>query len=171
MADIGGDFDAASVEPQQAFDIIPDGWYEAMIIESEMKPTAKGDGERLAITFQILDPRYKGRKMWDGLNLKNPSAQAVQISLGMLSAICRAVNVLKVRDSAELHNLPLMIKIGTEKNQDNEIRNKIKGYKARDGAAHAAPAPVPAAAAAPAKAAPTKAAAGGVPWGAAAKSK
>jgi hypothetical protein len=140
MTDLG--FDANNVEPNKAFDLIPDGWYEAMIVESERKSTKAQTGEYIALTFALLAEPFKSqnRKLWDNLNVKNPNDKAVQIARGQLSAICRAVNVLVPRDTSELHNLPLLVKVGTEVGGDGVVRNKIKGYKPRDGAVAAAPA-------------------------------
>lgn len=132
MADLGT-FDANTVEPTGAFELLPDGWYEAMIVESEMKPTAKKNGERLALTLQIVSGPYENRKLWDGLNLKNPSEKAVQIARRTLSAICRAVGVLTPKDSSELHNLPMLVKVGHGENENGEPWNEVNGYKAKEG--------------------------------------
>lgn len=160
MANLG-DFDASTVEPNQAFDLIPDGWIEAMIVESETKATAAGTGEYLKLKLAILDTRYPNRFLWDNLNLKNPNEKTVQIARGTLSAICRAVNVLKPRDSSQLHNLPMLIKVGHEVRKDTqEMQNKVKGYKAKESTvaptlSQAQSVPTPA---------PTPAAAGSAPW-------
>lgn len=117
------------------FDPIPAGKYIAAITESEMKPTKNGNGRYLEMTFGILDGQYKGRKVWARLNLDNPNATAVRIARGKLSAICRAVGVIQPRDSIELHNLPLSIKVTCEKRDDTgEITNEIKGYEKKEAA-------------------------------------
>jgi len=162
MADMTDlEFDAQTEKPSEGFDLIPDGTYEAMVIESERKPTKANDGsEFLALTFQIIGPALAGRRLWHNLNLwHKTSPETVQISRGNLSAICRAVGVLKVKDSSELHNLPMLIKVGTEKRKDTgEFQNKIKDWKPKGGAATAP------ATAAKASGAPATAPAG-VPWG------
>lgn len=131
-----GWFNANEVEPNQAFDLIPDGWVEAVISESEKKPTAKGDGKYLKLTLTIVDERYPNRLLWDNLNLENPNQKTVQIARGTLSAICRATGVLVLRDpsGSELHNLPMLVKVGHEERNDRpgEWKNVVKGYKAKD---------------------------------------
>jgi hypothetical protein len=134
MASLSG-FNAAEVEPSKGFDPIPAGKYPAMIVNSEMKPTQAGTGEYLKLEFEVLDGEFKGRKLFVNLNLENPNEQAVQIARAELSAICRAVNVLTPKDSVELHNLPLTIKVGIEKRKDtNELQNRVKGYEGKDAA-------------------------------------
>ncbi len=68
--------------------------------------------------------------MWARLNLNNPNDQAVGIARSELSSICRAVGVMKLTDSAQLHDLPLIIKVSQRKNPESgEIGNEIKGYE------------------------------------------
>ena len=98
-------FNANEVEPSTGYDPIPAGKYQAVITESEMKPTKTGNGQYLQLEFEIIEGEYKNRKVWARLNLENANADAVRIARADLSAICRAVNVLQPRDSVELHNL------------------------------------------------------------------
>lgn len=129
MADLGN-FNANNVDPNVGFDALPEGMYNAIIVESENKPTKKGTGSYLQLKFQILDGQYSGRPVWTRLNLKNPNDQAVKLAKAELSAICHAVNVMTPTDSSELHDLPLRIDVKCKKREDNgEMSNEIKGYK------------------------------------------
>ena len=125
-------FNANDVEPSVGFDPIPAGKYQAVVTDSEMKPTKNGNGQYLELTFEIIGGEYKSRRVWARLNLENQNAQAVQIARADLSAICRAVNVPQPKDSIELHNLPLTITVRCRKNQEGEITNEIKGYAPRE---------------------------------------
>ena len=133
MANLGN-FDASKVEPASTFEPVPAGKYLAVIAESEMKATRTGTGHYLELTFQIAEGQYKGRKLWARLNLDNPSPQAVQIARGELSAICRATGVMTPRDSAELHGIPLAVKVICRKRDDGEISNELKGFERREAA-------------------------------------
>lgn len=127
-------FDAAQVEPQQSFDVLPAGTYSAMITGSEMKPTKTG-GERLNLTFQIVEGEHQGRLVWQGLNLKNANQQAVDIAMRELSAICRAVGVLTPKSSEELHDKPLRIKVKVRPADGQyQASNEINGYEPLNGA-------------------------------------
>jgi hypothetical protein len=131
MANLAG-FNAAEVAPNEGFDVIPPGEYEACITASEMKATKDGTGSYLNLEIQILNGQFQNRKLFEKLNLVNRNETAVTIAKGTLSAICRAVNVLTPNDSSELHNLPLRISVGVEKRKDNgEMTNRIKSFKAR----------------------------------------
>lgn len=132
MADLKG-FNAHNVEPNADFDPIPAGKYLAVITASEMKPTKNGSGQFLELTFQVIEGQYKNRLLWSRLNLDNPSAQAVQIARGELSAICRAVGVMTPKDSVELHNLPLMVTVKCKNREDTgDVVNEIKGYAKKE---------------------------------------
>lgn len=141
MANLNG-FDASTVDPNFAFDPVPAGKYTAVITASEMKPTKKGTGQYLELTLQIIEGEHKGRNLWARLNLDNPDATAVRIARAELSAICRAVGVLAPKDSVELHNLPLTIKVDVKKRDDTgEPTNVIRGYE-KKGAAVPRPAAI-----------------------------
>lgn len=135
MANLSG-FDASKVEPND-FGTIPPGDYEACIINSEMKATKDGQGSYLNLEIQVINGQYQNRRLFDKLNLVNKNEQAVTIAKGTLSAICRAVNVLTPNDSAELHNKPMRITVGSRKNdyKNGEMENYIKSYKPRSGGA------------------------------------
>lgn len=139
MADIGGPFNAHEVEPND-FSPLPEGSYTCVIEASENKATKDGSGSYLELTLQVIDGDYKGRKLFDRLNLNNPNQKAVQIARGTLSAICRATGVMTPNDSVELHDIPLVVKVACRKREDNgEISNEVKGYKSTKDAAPARP--------------------------------
>jgi hypothetical protein len=132
MAHLNG-FNANEVDPNVGFDPIPAGKYLVVITNSEMKPTKNGKGEYLELEMEVLEGQYKGRRLWDRLTLKHPNEMTVTIARGMLSSICRAVNVMKPNDSVELHNLPLIASVGCKKRDDTgDLTNVVKGYAKRD---------------------------------------
>lgn len=129
MASLNG-FNANKIQPQETYEPLPPGDYVAAITASEMKDTKAGNGKYLELTFQVLEGPAKNRNLWARLNLDNPNQTAVAIAEGELSAICRAVGIMTPKDSNDLHNLPLTIKVTKKKRSDNgELTNEIKGYK------------------------------------------
>lgn len=104
-------FNAAEVEPGSGFDPLPAGEYDVAIVASERKPNSKGTGSYLKLELQVLTGQFQNRKLWQNLNIDNPSEEARKIARGELSAICRAVNVMNPKDSAELHNKPFKVKV------------------------------------------------------------
>jgi len=136
MADLTG-FNANQYEDDVlALDPIKPGTYVAVITDSEMHPTAKGNGKFLLLTLQIIEGQFKGRKVWDRLNLINPNETAVDIARRNLASICRAVGVLTPKDSSELHDKPLLVRVAQRKREDNgEVVNDVKGYASQQAQA------------------------------------
>jgi hypothetical protein len=126
------DFNAETVDPSFSFPALPAGKYLAAIVESEKKETKAGTGEYLELTLQVLEGEHKGRKLWSRLNLDNPNEKAVQIARAELSSICRAVNVMRPKDSQELHNIPIYISIIQEPGLNDELVNRIKKYESKN---------------------------------------
>ena len=162
MAIFAQTFDANSVEPSN-FDVFPAGKYLAQIVSSEMRPTKDGRGQYLYLELDILDGQFAGRKLFDRLNLVNDNPDTVDIAKRALSSICRATGQMQVKDSEQLHLIPMIadVRVRPPKGQYGES-NSIR-YLPRNGGAPAAPAAssVPVAPAAPA---PNPAASAGLPW-------
>jgi hypothetical protein len=132
MAQFNQAFDASTITPDAPREVLPDGDYPVIIEASEWKATKAGTGQFLELTLQVIEGPQKGRKVWDRLNLSNPNTQAVEIAQRTLSAICHATGVMKVSDSAQLHNLPLLAKVKVSQGP-NGPSNEVKGYKKLDG--------------------------------------
>lgn len=124
-------FDATQVAPEMGFETVPAGWYNAMIDQSEMKPTKDGSGAYLEARFNIIDGQYANRKIFMRLNLRNTNPVAQEIAYKQLSAIAHAVGVLHVQDSGQLHGLPMKIKVKLRKDTTGhyEDSNEISTIK------------------------------------------
>lgn len=125
-------FNAADVAPNDGFDVLPAGEYDVAIVASSVETTKKGDGRFLKLELQVLNGPYQNRRCFDRLNLWNPNAQAVQIAQGTLSSICRSVGVLTPRDSSDLHNKPLRVKLVVKKSDEYGESNEVKRYSSRN---------------------------------------
>ena len=128
-------FDANQVAPSAPQEVLPPAFYPVTITGSERKQTSKKDGYFLALEMTVIDGQYKGRKIFDNLNLENKNPQAVQIAQETLSAICHATGVMVVEDSAQLHNIPLEVKVGMAKptTEYPDPSNEVKGYRKLEG--------------------------------------
>ena len=142
-------FHAMEVEPSTSYEPLPADWYKCVITDTEEKPTKAMTGSYLQLSIEVIEGQYAGRKVFDRLNLKNPNATAVEIAQRSLSSICRSIDVPNPKDSIELRDKPLMVKLAV-KPADGQYgaSNDIKEYSAANGATAA-----PAAAAAVATAA------------------
>ncbi len=131
-------FNTANQEEMDDFSVVPVGEYNVQIVKSEIKDTKDKTGKRLNFQFKILDGDYKGRILFTGLNIVNPNPTAVEISKKELTSICKACGKPEIQDTAELHNIPLTVKVkivpaSGNYPEKNEI-TKYSPYAGVDGA-------------------------------------
>ena len=139
--DLNG-FNALEVEPSATFQPLPADWYKCVITDAEERVTSKGDGSYLQLSIEVIDGNFTGRKVFDRLNLKNPNPTAVEIAQRSLSSICRAISVNSPKDSAELCDKPMMVKMSVRPAQNGyEASNDVKGYESVTVGASAQAAP------------------------------
>lgn len=126
----GINFNANDVpESEDKFDLLPAGDYKAIITESSIKATKAGTGEYVAVKVQIVDGPKKGRTVFANLNFKNPNPTAEQIGRRELADLTKAVGLVTITDTAQLHNKPLLVKIGIEPAKDGyEATNRVKRW-------------------------------------------
>lgn len=117
----GQGFDTGSVEPQQDFDVLPPGKYPVLIEAAGVKQTKAKTGHYLEIQMVVLDGPAKNRKLWDRINIQNPSVQCVEIGLRQLAALGQAVGLAAITDSSQLLNKSCVASVKV-KNDQNEIR-------------------------------------------------
>jgi len=132
-------FDANTVKPNEAFEAMPAGWYDARIVNSEAKPTKDNQSGYLQLDLEIIDGEYKNRKVFDRLNLWNtgPNAETTrEIAHRQLSAYCHATGVFILQDSNQLHGIPIKIKLSVRQSEGYEPQNDVKAVKhIQDGTA------------------------------------
>ena len=161
-------FNSAGIDTTPRFDVLPAGDYPVIITDSELKQTKNGAGQYLSLTLEIQGGEFAGRKLFDRLNLRNPSKTTQEIAERQLAQICNAVNEIHVADSVVLHHKPLIaITVVKPAKDQYAAGNEIKGYKPMPGIDQSsAPAFArPTAAAAPVPAAtPAAYAAKAAPW-------
>lgn len=135
-------------------DPLPDGDYEMVIVRSDLKPTKSGDGEYIELEMQVTDGPHTGRRLWERLNVNNPSKKAEDIARAALAQLCVACGVSDMQDTEQLHDIPFIASVEIERK--DPTRNRVMSYKAAGARKPAAPA-APARPAAPA-------ATGARPW-------
>lgn len=146
MAEIN--FNAANVKPSTgAGDPIPLNDYRMHIVESSTAVASSGaENKILKLTLEVLDGEYKGRKVFVNLNIVNSNATAQKIAQEDLSAICHATNVMQLKDSSQLHHIPMICRVRIKAAKgEYDAQNVIKKYSSASGVV-GSPTPVAAAA-------------------------
>lgn len=114
------------------FQPVPAGEYRVQITDTAIKDTKSGNGKILNLTYEIVgDPELSGRKIFDTINLENPSVDAVRIGKQKLNTICVLTGIKKLRDTAELHGkvMTISVSVGEFNGKPN---NRVDKYIAQD---------------------------------------
>jgi len=131
MAKLQSMFDAETIEPSTQYQPLPKGKYLCVATYSEIKPTKSGNGEYLSITFEVVEGEFKGKKVFERLNIRNQNKVAEDIAHRTLSSICRAVGVTKLEDSEQLHDKEIVLDVVIEEGDGKyAAQNKVKAYEA-----------------------------------------
>jgi len=123
------EFDA--VEPSEfaprTFEALPRGDYTAMITDSVLKDTKSGTGQYIALTMEIIDGSYSGRKIWDNLNVKNANPTAEKIAQASLTRYFQSCgqDLERGADTTALYNIPFKLTLGIDRN--DPTRNTVLG--------------------------------------------
>lgn len=121
------------------FTPVPPNDYKVIITKSEFKKTKAGTGHYLSLQMKIVEGDFKGRVLFENLNLDNPNPTAVEIANKTLNTICKVCNKVGVQDSEELHGIPMIATVAvSEATKTRPASNDIKFYAPIDGAVNEA---------------------------------
>ena len=105
-------FDATGIDTSddRGFEPLPQGKYNAMIIESTVKDTKAGTGKYIELVCQVLDGAHVNRKVWHRLNIVNPNPQAENIGRKDLAVLMSNLGLPpQMGDTQELHGKPFVM--------------------------------------------------------------
>lgn len=129
-------FNASSVEPAQSRDYtaLPAGPYDVEISNAEVKTTKAGTGQYLEVEYVVISPeQYAKRKIWSRINLANPNADAERIGRSELAALCQAVGITVLKDSDELFQRMLRVRVKVDRREPTNPRNEVTGWESHGG--------------------------------------
>lgn len=155
-------FNIQGVDPTPSFDLIPPGYYPALIDKAEPSEPKKNpaSGTMAKLEYVIYDENspFNGRRMWEYLTINHDDPKVRSIALGKLARICHAIGNPNASDLSDIVGGVLLLKVGIEKGKDGyEDRNNVKDHKPLATTTQQASKPAPAPAAPAAPAAPRKA--------------
>jgi pyruvate/2-oxoglutarate dehydrogenase complex dihydrolipoamide acyltransferase (E2) component len=175
--ELGEDFDATVENTGGDFQPLPAGWYSATVETIDIKPTKANNGTLATTKLSVLDSPFVNRKLFARMNLKNANPKAQEAGRRLFAALSCACGVAHPKDTTELLDKVVMVKVKIEQQEGRDPDNKVIAFKGIDGAeakatppAAATPAPAakPTQTAAPAKAPAASPAATGaakkMPW-------
>jgi hypothetical protein len=153
---LGQTFSAAELQPStQSYQLLPAGWYTAIITEAEVNSTTAGNGSYIKCRYDITGPSCQGRVVFSNFNIKNPSVKAEEIGRQQLGDLMRALGLASVSDTDQLINGHLSIKVDIRPaSGEYAAQNEVKGWRSNTGSLPPQPGKPDAPAGAPAKASP-----------------
>lgn len=95
-------FDKNSAEPLGDFKLLPAGQYLVTIDTSEVRATKAKNGHLIYLEMKILEGEFKGQKIFDRINIDNPSEDAVAMGKRTLRALTDAANINGFNDTSQL---------------------------------------------------------------------
>lgn len=110
--------------------VVPPGEYEVYCDTCNLFNTKSGDGSYLQCRFRIHSGPQAGRLITERFTVTNPNEDAVRIGHEQLSRLCKAIDVVAVKDTEDLVFKTCKIKVDTEKRKDNgNDQNRIKKFE------------------------------------------
>lgn len=131
-------------ESDRSYDPVPPGWYAARIHSAEVRATKAGNGQYIAVRYDIVGPSHQGRVIYGNLNIRNPNAKAEQIGRQQLGELMRAIGLAEIQDTDQIIGGTCEIKLDVKAAEgDWPARNEVRGWKHQGGSV-ATPAAMPA---------------------------
>ena len=116
------------VEEAPVRELVPPGNYVAEIIDSQEK-ISKAGNSYLTLKLSICEGPYEGRWIWDNLNINHPTEKVRARARLTLGIITKAVGLVGIDDTSELHYKPLTIELESEPAQgDYKAKNVVRKY-------------------------------------------
>jgi hypothetical protein len=109
------------------FEPLPKGQYLVVITSCEERMGKTSNKPYLALSYEVLEGEYKGRKLFFNLNVFSDNPDAVRIARNELAGIAQAVSVANLKGTEDIINKPFIIKLGV-KSKDGEVQNRIDKY-------------------------------------------
>jgi hypothetical protein len=118
----GQGFDPQTVKPADDYEVLATGKYPVSIDKASICKTKSNNGHYVKLELTILDGVYKGRKLFDNINIDNPNPQCVEIGMRSLSAITQAVGLSNLSDTAQLQGGACFASVKIDNTGQNAIR-------------------------------------------------
>lgn len=132
MAYLGEEYRTETLPQSVGYDLLPPGWYIATIASAALKDTKRGDGQHIALRWDVTGPTHQGRVVFVNLNIRNPNTKAEDIGRQQFGELLRSIGLARVKDTDQLVGRSCQIKISVQKDKTDEYedRNEVRGYKA-----------------------------------------
>lgn len=108
---------------EDTYEAIPIGDYLAIVEDEESRDAKSGNGVVLILKFQIIDGKFKGRKISKLFNVRNESVKSETIGRSQLKSLSVACGRPTEKNTLNLQAIPVMIRVGVGSDGRTEIKN------------------------------------------------
>lgn len=132
MARLNKEFLTNEVEGEISIEPIPSGNYLMCLTDSELRESKSGD-EYLWCEFTLLEDPYRGRKIFNNLNLYHPNSTAREIAERELKSLCLATGIDHLKDTDDLVDIPVIGKVKVRPADGTyDASNTVSGFKEQE---------------------------------------
>ena len=107
---------------------LPKGTYNCTVEECSLVETKAG-GQRVKVTYQVLEGDHKNSKIWDSLMVVHNNPKVVKIGLEGIKRLANAVGIQgKIADPSELAgtNSIVAVTVDIRKDAEYDAKNVVK---------------------------------------------
>ncbi len=139
MANLGTSFVTDEMPASTSYEVLPAGWYTAMIGSVDIKQTKSGTGRYFAIRYNITGPTHEGRVVFSNINFENANPKAEEIGRQQLRGLMEAIGIARLNDSDQLIGGHVKVKLKVEKDEQYGDKNQVTGFASAGAAPPSAP--------------------------------
>jgi hypothetical protein len=128
-------FDTRDYTPEpSSFDPLPKGEYPGMIVKAMEKTSQTSGNTYASLEIEIVEGKYKGRKVYDNLFLHSTNATAQNIARAKLHGIATSLDLTVINSEEDFTFKPLSVAVDIDK----DGKNQVKRYNPKQSAIHPA---------------------------------
>ena len=121
--------DLPETQGEGDFSPLPEGKYQATVLTATLKHTKAGTGQYIDIQWSITGPSHANRRIFDMLNIKNPSQAAENIGRRQLGELLRVAGIPVIRDTDQLIGVAATITLKIRKQAGYKDSNSVTRYE------------------------------------------
>lgn len=129
-------YDLVVDDEKREYSPLPDGWYDARIMQADVRDTKSGNGgQYIAVRYDITGGEYAGRVVFGNVTIKNPNSQAEQIGRKQLSQIAMAGGMTSLpKNTDDFIGLDVKIKLAIRPATEQwSASNDVRDWKSQGG--------------------------------------
>ena len=128
--DLGMSINVDEIDRTNEYEVLPPGVYTVIICEASVKPSKnKPQNKFAALTHEIVDGEFKGRKFFNNVNFINENPKTEAWAKKTLAQISDAVNFAgQLRNVNVFKNIPFKVLLESSLDDKNRPQNTVKKY-------------------------------------------